>query len=97
MCMMSQNRPHSEQLAVLVVGPDMFRPPKEGVEQVLSQERLCPPLLCKKGGEDPPVKRRENALVHDVVRGGPGSTMMTLVVSLHIHSNLLSPAIHGPV
>ena len=97
MCMMSQDRPHSEQLAVLVVGPDMLGPPKEGVEQVLPQERLCPSLLCKEGSENFPMQRREYTLVHDVVRGGPDTTVMTLVVSLHIHSNLFGPAIHSPV
>ena len=58
---------------------------------------FCHNLLCKEGSENLPMQRREYALVHDVVRGGPDSTMVTLVISLHVHSNLLCSAIHGPV
>ena len=97
MCVVSQYRPHSEQLAILVVRPNLFGPPKEGVEKVLSQERLCPPLLCKKGSENLPMQCCENALIHDVVRGGPDPAVVTLIIGVHVHSNLFSSAVHGPV
>ena len=62
-CVVSQYRPHSEQLAILAVGPNLFRPPKEGVEKVLSQERLSPPLLYEEGSNNLPMQRGKDTLV----------------------------------
>ena len=52
MCMVSQYRPYREELAVLGVTPDLIWPPEEGMEEVLSQERLPPSLLGEEGGKN---------------------------------------------
>ena len=57
MCMISQYRPYCEELAVLGVAPDSVRPPKEGVEEVLSQERLPPSFSGEEGSKNLPVQR----------------------------------------
>ena len=65
-----QYRPHSEQLAVLGVAPDLFRPPKEGMEEVLPQERLPPSLAGEEGSKDLPVQHSQDAFVKHMICGG---------------------------
>ena len=67
------------------------------MEKVLSQERLCPPLFNEEGSEDLPMQSGQNALIHDMVSGGPDATVVTLIVRLHVHSNLFCSAIHSPI
>ena len=70
------------------------------------RRKFCGANLAQKGAKNPRKRKQflrfcaaipPQIFAHGNPSGGPDTAMVTLVIGVHVHSNLFSSTIHGPV